>query len=133
MAIVLCLWPALCPAQVTQAQEAVGPDRVGVIAASVTPWALVLGAVVLLLLLVIILLEWRSVRWAKAFEELYRTFADDRQQEREAYIRFVIAQTKLAAEERPLEEAKVAATELVKALEQARAEIATLAGRLQGR
>ena len=108
-------------------------DPLGHIPASVMPWALVLGATVPVLLLVIILLEWRSARWARTFQELYRTFADDRQREREAYLRLVVGQAKLAGEERTLEQAEAAATELVKALEQARAEIAALAERLQRR
>jgi len=131
-AIVLCLWPVLSPAGLTEAQEALARDGLGHIWASVTPWALALGATVPVLLVVIILLEWRSARWAKTFQELYRTFADDRQREREAYLRLV-AQARLAGEERTLEQAEAAATELVKALEQARAEIAALAERLQGR
>jgi hypothetical protein len=110
-----------------------GANRVALTDPSLIPWVLGLGALLLALLGVIILLEWRSFRWGRTLEDLGRTFAEDRQRERDAYSRVVVGQTEQAAEQRTLDEAEAAATELIRALERARAEVARMTERLQGR
>jgi hypothetical protein len=94
--------------------------------------ALIFGLALVVLLLAAVL-DVRSARWTRALQDLSRAFAEDRQRERDGYLQFVNAQTKGPGDDRALELAEAASAALVKNLEQARAEIGTLAERLQAR
>jgi hypothetical protein len=97
------------------------------------PIMLTLGLALLVLALTVVLLGICSARWTRALQELSRAFAEDRQRERDGYLHFVSTRAKDAGDERALQLAEAAGAELVKNLEQARAEIGTLAERLQAR
>jgi hypothetical protein len=102
---------------------------------TVSPWGLVagLGAAVIVLLVTLVMVERRAARSIRALQELWRTVVEDRQRERDAYLRIVAAPARTTTEDQALELAETAHAELVRNLEKARAAIAALAERLQQR
>jgi hypothetical protein len=102
---------------------------------TVSPWGLAagLGAAVVVLLVTLVMVEHRANRSTRALQELWRTFAEDRQRERDAYLRVLTGQGRSTADDQALELAETAHAELVRSLEQARVAIASLAERLQQR
>jgi hypothetical protein len=101
----------------------------------VSPWGLAvgLGAAVVVLLVTLAMVEHRAARSTRALQELWRTFVEDRQRERESYLRVFTAPSRATDDGQALELAETAHAELVRSLEQARVAIAALVDRLQQR